>query len=479
MSASTVRATAATASRAEPARSRTAWTRAYRRRVLASDAIAIAGAAVIAYLVRFGSDPTIAIGTTTAKYSTLTAVVAVVWFTALALFGTHRPDVLGKGGQEYTRIINASLAAFGMIAILLILARVDVARSFFLLTLPLGIATLLLSRRLWRGWLRGQRAKNHYLGRAVVVGTAAEADYVSSHIGHDRDADYHVVGSIRTGDGFRPAEVRTRAHDLAADTVIVASSASGDGELLRRLAWELEGTAAELVIASPLSDVAEDRLRFSAVDGLPLIVVQIPRFTGANHVLKRGLDIVGSALGLVLLSPVLLAIAVAVAVTSRGPVLFRQKRIGRGEQPFTMYKFRSMVTTAESDLTALLAENEGAGPLFKLRNDPRVTRVGAVLRRYSLDELPQLWNVLVGDMSLVGPRPPLPREVEDYATDTRRRLLIQPGITGLWQIGGRSDLSWDESVRLDLYYVENWSPVGDLIVIWRTVVMLVKPTGAY
>ncbi|MGO3885245.1 MAG: sugar transferase, partial [Mycetocola sp.] len=417
--------------------------------------------------------------TTTAKYSSLAILVSIVWFTALALFGSHRPDVLGKGGQEYSRIINASLAAFGTIAILLILFRVDVARAFFALTLPLGIVALLLGRRLWRGWLRSQRAKNHYLGRAVVVGTRAEADYVSTHIGHDRDAEYHVVGAVRADATFRPHDVSTKARDLNADTVIVASSASGNGETLRRLAWELEGTAAELVIASPLSDVSEDRLRFRAVDGLPLIVVQIPQFTGANHILKRALDILGSSVGLLLLLPLFLVITLSIALTSRGPVIFKQKRIGRGEQPFTMYKFRSMVSTAERDLSALMQNNEGAGPLFKLRNDPRVTRVGSFLRRYSLDELPQLWNVLRGDMSLVGPRPPLPREVEDYGTDTRRRLLIQPGITGLWQIGGRSDLSWDESVRLDLYYVENWSPVGDLIVIWRTVVMLIKPTGAY
>jgi len=189
---------------------------------------------------------------------------------------------------------------------------------------------------------------------------------------------------------------------------------------------------------------------------------------------------VAMALGALLaLSPLLLVLAVIVRLDSPGPILFRQDRVGKDGNAFGMFKFRSMVADAEARLTALDQLNEGAGVLFKLRDDPRVTRCGRWMRKYSFDELPQLWNVVLGNMSMVGPRPPLDREVNGYERHTHRRLLIKPGITGLWQINGRSDLSWEEAVRLDLYYVENWSIAGDLLILWRTFRAVVKPSGAY
>jgi exopolysaccharide biosynthesis polyprenyl glycosylphosphotransferase len=196
-------------------------------------------------------------------------------------------------------------------------------------------------------------------------------------------------------------------------------------------------------------------------------------------VLKRLLDVVVSGTAILLLLPVLLVIGLAVRLDSPGPAIFRQERVGRNGSTFTMLKFRSMAIDAEERLAALRAQNEGAGLLFKMKDDPRVTRVGRFIRKYSLDELPQLWNVLVGDMSLVGPRPPLRREVDGYESHVHRRLYIKPGLTGMWQVNGRSDLSWDESVRLDLYYVENWSLTGDLVILWRTARVLLHPTGAY
>ena len=245
------------------------------------------------------------------------------------------------------------------------------------------------------------------------------------------------------------------------------------------MGWELEGTSTELVLSSRLTDVAGPRIHFRPVEGLPLIHVEIPRFDGGRHALKRTLDIVTTACAMVLLLPVLATIAVLIKLDSRGPVLFRQQRCGRNGQTFRMIKFRSMVATAEDDLAGLLDQNEASGVLFKIRNDPRITKIGRILRKYSLDELPQLWNIFVGEVSHVGPRPPLPEEVQGYETHVHRRLYIKPGLTGMWQVNGRSNLSWEDSVRLDLYYVENWSLTGDLMIIWRTIKTVTRPVGAY
>jgi exopolysaccharide biosynthesis polyprenyl glycosylphosphotransferase len=275
------------------------------------------------------------------------------------------------------------------------------------------------------------------------------------------------------------AHVADAVAAMGVDTVIVAGQPSGGSQYIRNLGWELEATTAELVLSSRLTDVAGPRIHFRPVEGLPLIHVEIPHFEGAKHVLKRTFDLAVSALALLVLLPALAVIALCVKLDSAGPVLFRQERCGRNGLSFHMVKFRSMVQTAEDDLAGLLDKNEGAGVLFKIRNDPRITRVGRFLRKYSLDELPQLWNILVGDMSLVGPRPPLPREVECYETPVHRRLYIKPGLTGMWQVNGRSNLSWEDSVRLDLYYVENWSLTGDLMIMWRTVKAMAQPEGAY
>jgi exopolysaccharide biosynthesis polyprenyl glycosylphosphotransferase len=276
-----------------------------------------------------------------------------------------------------------------------------------------------------------------------------------------------------------PQFVAGAAAVLQADTIIVASRPESDPNYIKRLSWQLEGAAAELVLFSGLVDVAGPRMSLHPVEGLPLIHVKIPTFEGGAHVLKRGLDVAVSGLALLAFAPIAAVIALAIKIDDGGPVFFRQKRIGRDGREFAMVKFRSMRTTAEAEKDALFHANEGAGPLFKLKSDPRVTRIGAFLRKYSLDEVPQFWNVLVGDMSVVGPRPPLPSEVQTYDGTVFRRLYIKPGITGLWQVSGRSDLNWDEGVRLDLRYVENWSVLDDVIIMWRTVKVMVRPHGAY
>jgi exopolysaccharide biosynthesis polyprenyl glycosylphosphotransferase len=264
-----------------------------------------------------------------------------------------------------------------------------------------------------------------------------------------------------------------------ADVVAVTTASETADGYVRTLSWQLEGTAVELVVVPGLVEVSGARLHIRPLEGVPLLVVEQPRFEGATRVVKALLDRALAALTLVLLAPLLLAVAVAVKLTSAGPVLYRQERVGRHGLPFSMLKFRSMVVGADHRLAALAGENSSDGLLFKLREDPRVTPVGRWLRRYSLDELPQLLNVLTGSMSFVGPRPPLPAEVARYDASVSRRLLVKPGLTGLWQVSGRSDLPWEATVRLDLRYVENWSLGLDLLILCRTVSAVLSARGAY
>lgn len=261
--------------------------------------------------------------------------------------------------------------------------------------------------------------------------------------------------------------------------MIVLACPELDGAALRRLAWELERYDTDLIVASSLVDVAGSRTTIRPVDGLPLLHVEHPRLSGGARVVKELVDRVGALVLLVLLAPLLVALAVWIRWDSPGPALFRQVRVGRGGRRFVIYKFRTMQVDAEQRLAELRHLNEHDGVLFKIRNDPRVTRAGRWLRRFSLDELPQLINVLKGQMSLVGPRPPLPDEVARYPADARRRLAVKPGMTGLWQVSGRADLPWEEAVRLDLWYVENWSLTLDLVILLRTLTAVYRASGAY
>ena len=420
-------------------------------------------------------------------------IAAVTWILTLSVFRTRDARVIGVGALEYKLVINASALAFGLLAIAFLLLQVDTARPYFVVTAPLGLTALVLERWLWRKWLLRQRRFGHFLARALVVGGVDDVEYVIRQIDEKTGAAYHIVGAALAAEGSIDvtsggvsvpvvadfAHIAAAARELDVDAVIVAGHPSMDSTFIRGLAWDLEKTKADLVLSSRLTDVAGPRIHFRPLEGLPLIHVEIPHFAGAKHALKRTVDIVAAGMGILLLFPLGIVIALVIKSDSPGPVLFRQVRCGRNGDTFHMLKFRSMVRTAEDDLASLLDRNEAAGVLFKIRNDPRITPAGRYLRKYSIDELPQLWNVLMGDMSLVGPRPPLPAEVEGYATHVSRRLYIKPGVTGMWQINGRSNLSWEDSVRLDLYYVENWSLTGDLMILWRTLKTVTRPVGAY
>jgi exopolysaccharide biosynthesis polyprenyl glycosylphosphotransferase len=279
-----------------------------------------------------------------------------------------------------------------------------------------------------------------------------------------------VIGSL----GQVPQVVRT----MGCDAVAVTSDDATRHNYLRELAWSLEGAGVELLVDPGLVEVAGPRLHIRPLMGFPLLHVEEPHFTGWRRLVKRASDLVLTSVGLLIISPLMLCIAALVKLEDGGPVIFRQNRVGRGGELFTMLKFRSMVVDAENCKADLMARNEGNGGLFKLRDDPRITRVGKILRDFSLDELPQLFNVLTGSMSLVGPRPHLASELAQMPREAVRRSLVTPGLTGLWQVSGRSDLEGDDAVRLDLRYVENWSLTLDLLILWKTASAVLARRGA-
>lgn len=463
------------------------WERQYRTRIRLSDAAMIAVAVVIALSIQAYA------GVAPANTALQGALLCAVWYLLLSGIRTRDAALYRSTTIEYRAVAQATAFAFGLIAIGDVIFGWQATRLLLLVALPIGLLGLLTTRWAWRRWLQSQRSRGLFSSQTLVVGNREDVEYVIRSLGTTGSTGLRVVGTtlldggrreVIVGDGAYPvlgnvSTVGAIARDIGADTIIVASRPQGDPDFVKRLSWQLEGTAAELVLSSQLADVAGPRLSFEPLDGLPLIRMQIPRYHGGQHALKRGLDILIAVVALIPIALIMPALALLIKLDSRGPVFFLQQRVGRDGRLFNIVKLRSMTVDAEERLADLTQQNEGAGPLFKMKSDPRVTRVGTILRKLSLDELPQFWNVLVGDMSVVGPRPPLPSEVTAYDGKVVRRLYINPGITGLWQVSGRSDLSWDESVRLDLRYVENWSVMNDLQIMWRTAKVMVQPRGAY
>lgn len=419
------------------------------------------------------------------SYWWFSALLVVVWMVALALVDSRSDRVIGTGTAEYTRLVRASFGVFGAIAIVAFLTRVDVARGYLLISLPVGVLLLLFTRWLWRQWLVAQRQMGRYSARVLLVGSRQSVAQIARELARTPTAGYQVVGACvpsgKVAELIPGTEIpimgSVNAVDRAiaitgADTVAVTSTDDLPANKVKEISWSLEAGHHHLVLAPSITDIAGPRIHTRPVSGLPLIHVETPRFTAGQRFAKRTMDLVISIVGIVVISPLLVVLALIVKFSSPGQVIFRQTRIGYHGREFEMYKFRSMVEDAEAQLAELKAQraqDAGNEVLFKMVNDPRVTRVGRFMRRYSLDELPQLFNVVDGTMSLVGPRPPLASEVATYTEHVHRRFLAKPGITGPWQVGGRSTLSWEDSVRLDLGYVENWSLVGDLVILLRTV----------
>ena len=450
-------------------------------RLAATDLVAVAGALVVAYLARFGAA---AVTTSNTRYAVMASVIGTAWMLGLVLQRSYEPRVLGLGGEEYRRVVRATFWVFGITAVVSYVGKTELARGYVALAFPIGLALLLLGRFAVRSWLKAQRRRGRLCHRVVAVGDRHSVGGFIEQLQQEPAAGFVVVGVCLPSaqERWRGAVVPVLgSHDdvaaavarTGADVVAVTASESITPARLRRIAWSLEGSAVDLVVAPAVTDVAGPRITVRPVAGLPLLYVDEPRLSGSARLVKGVLDRLGSLALLVLLSPVLLVVAAWVRLTSPGPAIFRQQRVGLGGEHFTMYKFRSMYVDAEQRWDELRAHNDAGGLLFKMAGDPRVTRIGWFLRRTSIDELPQLVNVLRGQMSLVGPRP-LAVAAGEFAGDEHRRHLVKPGITGLWQISGRAEQSWEDAIRLDLYYVENWSLPMDLLILLRTVVTVFR-----
>ncbi len=449
------------------------------------------GAAIVAQAVSFGGIGPEFVGSGVMPY--LLVALAPVWVTVLALGGAYERRYLGAGSEEYTRLFASAARLLSTVAILAFALRLDLARVFVAVAITLGAALTLLQRHIVRKWLHRQRARGRFMSEMLIVGGQ---DSIRQVVGQVKQAPHTGLAvtaaclaewaghSIEVDDGELPVLGQTSdlleiVRSSGVDAVLVADRTTLGVEALRQLAWQLEGTGVSLFVAPDITDVAGPLVAIRPVSGLPILTVEEPELGGARRLLKDAIERGSAAVALVALLPVLLLIGLAVRLTSPGPAIFKQERVGLRGRRFVLWKLRTMAVDAEQRRAALLGLNEHDGILFKIRDDPRVTPLGRVLRRWSIDELPQLWNIVRGDMSVVGPRPPLPSEVENYSHRVRRRLLVKPGLTGLWQISGRSGLSWEEAVRLDLHYVENWSPSLDLTILVKTVVAVLRRDGAY
>ncbi|MQA86941.1 MAG: exopolysaccharide biosynthesis polyprenyl glycosylphosphotransferase [Streptosporangiales bacterium] len=468
------------------------WPRWYVRGALSLDFLVALAAGSAALFVRFGEidQPSVL------PYVFASLALPFLWVMAVALSRGYETRFLGLGSDEFRRVLNAGVSLTAAVAILAYAAKIDIARGYVVLALPLLTVGNLGARYGLRQGLHRLRARGLCMRRVVVVGHEGTVVELIQRLRRERYHGMHIVAAclprtVLDDDGGTVrhledvpvygdfSEVALVVEQVAADAVAVLACPELDGVSLRRLAWQLEKSRTDLVVAPALMDVAGPRTTIRPVAGLPLLHVEHPELAGVRQLIKGLFDRVVAAAVLLVLSPLLAAIVVAVRLTSCGPAIFRQTRVGRDGREFTVYKFRTMYVDAERRREELLVHNEHDGVLFKIRNDPRVTPLGTRLRRYSLDELPQLVNVLLGQMSLVGPRPPLPCEVAKYGYDVRRRLVVRPGMTGLWQISGRADLSWEEAVRLDLRYVENWSLALDLLILWKTWRAVLRGAGAY
>ncbi|MEJ2866408.1 sugar transferase [Actinomycetospora sp. OC33-EN08] len=463
------------------------WRAVLLRAVVASDLGLVLGVAALAT----------ALGVATRSWDLQAAAVsscigAGVVLTLMAAMRCWDSQVIGQGAEEFNRIVRAFVGASLVLAFIGYMAKANDLRPWVIGVLPATGLALLGGRYLIRRVLHTARREDLCMSSVLVIGTEQGiTDLVARTLRVPHHGWTVVAACTSTGEAPDGAAtvagvpvvgdldgVARQVAELGIDVVAVAPTPGWTPKRLQALAWELEGTGVDLVVDPGLMEIGGPRLHVAPVDGLPMLRLTEPRFDGVTRAVKAGIDRLGAAALLLVLAPVFLTIAVLIK-RDGGPVFYRQERVGLNGRHFRMVKFRSMVVDADRMVAQLAADNEAAGPLFKMKRDPRITAVGSTLRRLSLDELPQLFNVLGGSMSLVGPRPPLAREVAHYETDARRKLLVRPGMTGLWQVSGRSDLTWDESVRLDLRYVENWSPALDMNILWKTVGAVTRGRGAY
>jgi exopolysaccharide biosynthesis polyprenyl glycosylphosphotransferase len=410
----------------------------------------------------------------------LAILVLVSWLFFLWFNGSRDTNILGFGADEYKRLINATLFSFTSIAFISYIFKLEISRAYILLVFPFGLITLFISRRMLRRRLLKARSEGRYLSKVLLL-HSGENDPVESRLSIASHAGFDVVYKVQTLEGSKLdfKQIVAKAIENNCDQIMVGQSAIISATELRKLGWALEETSIDLIVAPAVTEIAGPRLKVSNVEGLPLLHLEQPVFSGVSRVTKRLLDLVLSVIGLIVISPFLFIVALIIKFYDRGSIFYTQKRIGQNNKEFSVYKFRTMYEGSHEQRGKVMGETNKDPRLAKDPQDPRVTKPGLFLRRWSIDEIPQIINVLKGEMSLVGPRPPLAEEVNQYEKSEKRRLLVKPGLTGLWQVSGRSELDWEDAVRLDLYYVENWSLTLDILIIIRTAAAVWRGEGAY
>lgn len=452
--------------------------------ILASDFLVLIAATLLGFVTRFdvtGMDQSlvgpIQIGGSIAPF---------LWLVVLVLVGSYEQRVVGLGLTEYGRVVASALWMVALISVVSFFAKLDTSRAYVLLVIPIGLAGLLLNRWLWRRWLLRSRRHGHRLQSTLVIGTPEDCNHIREGFNERMWAGYQVVATYEALSATTVTErsawmdgLLERVWQSGASCIALSPSSGLNGSDIRELSWRIEGESIDLLISSTLGAVTGPRLTLRVATGLPFLHLDEVGLNLSQRVLKRLTDLGVGVLALIVASPLLLVIGLLILVTSGRPILFRQPRVGLRGRVFEMWKFRTMVPDADISRDELRLMTDMDSPIMKLIDDPRVTPVGRFLRRWSLDELPQLVNVLTGSMSLVGPRPHPLDDVSRYHEGDERRLLTKPGVTGLWQVAGRSDLSWEDSVELDLLYIENWSLLQDAAILARTVQAVVTRRGAY
>jgi len=440
--------------------------------VIAADlAAGLVGISVASTIRRPGDDVALAIAVILVAYA--------VWFAQARLY---RSRFITRRAEEVRRIVDAGLRTAATVGLAAYLLDLRIDRAWLVTTIVVTVALLSLEREVTRRLFTAGRAAGRRSRRVLMIGDNIEADRFAEMFTDEPALGYTIAARVDPGEVANPAELSSVVLAAAslndAPGVIIAATAI-DMRSSNRLIRDLVEAGIHVELSSTLADIASDRLTVRPLGRFPVVYIEPRARGGWRATAKRLFDLVLAGFALVVLAPMLAAIALAVRVTSSGPVLFRQERVGKHGRSFEVLKFRTMVANAEDLLDELADHNEGAGPLFKMSSDPRVTRVGALLRKTSLDELPQLWNVVRNEMSLVGPRPALADEMLEWNEELYARLRVKPGITGMWQVSGRSSTSFEEYTRLDLFYVDNWSLVVDLAILAKTIPAVMKSDGAY
>lgn len=458
--------------------------RVYATRAFLWDCVAVVVAATVGFVLRWTIPYNLNVSDGT--YVVFALLVVVSWIGALVARGAYDTRVLGVGSEEFKRVVTASAGLFAAVAIVAFALKLDLSRGFVLITFVAGLMLLLIARWLLRAWLRHERRYGNYLHRTIVVGNGERQEAIADLLDRDPVAGFLVVDvATEPAENCTDEELSSWLDEIMArielndvDSVAVAGSHAMSQNVIKKLSWRLEGPRIDLLVAPTLGDFAGPRVTMRMQADLPLIHLDEPHLTGSKRAIKRTLDVLFGMILFVLFLPFMLVGALGTMVSSRGPIFYRQQRIGRGGEVITVTKFRTMVVGADQERERVIGIPDER-ITERYQHDPRITGFGRFLRRWSIDEMPQIINVIGGTMSLVGPRPVLLDEIPLFGDEDHRRHLTKPGLTGLWQVSGRKAVDWDERMRLDLDYVEHWSPALDLVIVAKTIKVVLTGKGAY